>query len=123
MTLRYESGILAEREGFEPSVRLPVHLISSQAPSTTRSPLQVRFGREAGGIWQPARGVSTTDDRRRCAASFCAKSAWIWRVSRAQATPRWASSVARVGSTCSTAVVARGLRAVHQAWACASVHA
>ena len=31
----------AEREGFEPSVQLPVHLISSQAPSTTRSPLQV----------------------------------------------------------------------------------
>ena len=25
---------LAEREGFEPPVRFPVHLISSQAPST-----------------------------------------------------------------------------------------
>src|SRR5262245_5941835 len=33
---------LAEREGFEPSVRLPVHMISSHAPSATRSPLQVR---------------------------------------------------------------------------------
>jgi hypothetical protein len=29
----------AEREGFEPSVRLPVHMISSHAPSATRSPL------------------------------------------------------------------------------------
>ncbi len=28
-------------EGFEPSVRLPVHMISSHAPSATRSPLQV----------------------------------------------------------------------------------
>ena len=27
-------NLLAEREGFEPPVRLPVHLISSQAPST-----------------------------------------------------------------------------------------
>ena len=30
---------LAEREGFEPPVRFPVHLISSQAPSTARPPL------------------------------------------------------------------------------------
>jgi hypothetical protein len=28
------SAGLAEREGFEPPVRFPVHLISSQAPST-----------------------------------------------------------------------------------------
>ena len=27
-------NLLAEREGFEPPVRFPVHLISSQAPST-----------------------------------------------------------------------------------------
>jgi len=32
-------GSLAEREGFEPSVRLPVHMISSHAPSASRSPL------------------------------------------------------------------------------------
>jgi hypothetical protein len=32
----------AEREGFEPSVRLPVHMISSHAPSATRSPLLSR---------------------------------------------------------------------------------
>ena len=31
----------AEREGFEPSVQLPVHMISSHAPSASRSPLQV----------------------------------------------------------------------------------
>ena len=35
--------LLAEREGFEPSVRLPAHLISNQAPSATRSPLQVKI--------------------------------------------------------------------------------
>src|SRR6185369_10421118 len=32
--------ISAEREGFEPSVRLPAHMISNHAPSATRSPLQ-----------------------------------------------------------------------------------
>src|SRR5687768_9223651 len=32
---------LAERGGFEPPVRLPVHGISSAAPSATRTPLQV----------------------------------------------------------------------------------
>ncbi len=29
-----------EREGFEPSVQLPAHRISSAAPSATRTPLQ-----------------------------------------------------------------------------------
>ena len=43
---RQRAHVVAEREGFEPSVRLPVHLISSQAPSATRSPLQV--GRALG---------------------------------------------------------------------------
>ena len=38
----------AEREGFEPSVRLPVHMISNHAPSATRSSLQ--------GPRQPRRG-------------------------------------------------------------------
>ena len=33
-------GALAEREGFEPSVRLPLHTLSKRAPSTTRTPLQ-----------------------------------------------------------------------------------
>ena len=36
-------GLLAEREGFEPSVRLPVHVISSHAPSATRSPFHNPF--------------------------------------------------------------------------------
>lgn len=35
-----EPHTLAESEGFEPPVPLPVHLISSQAPSTTRTALQ-----------------------------------------------------------------------------------
>ena len=35
--------VLAEREGFEPPVRFPVHLISSQAPSTGLGHLSARF--------------------------------------------------------------------------------
>jgi hypothetical protein len=31
---------MAEREGFEPSERLPAHVISNHAPSATRSPLR-----------------------------------------------------------------------------------
>jgi hypothetical protein len=31
---------MAEREGFEPPVRLPVHMISNHAHSTTLSPLR-----------------------------------------------------------------------------------
>src|SRR5512138_1777785 len=39
-------GLLAERVGFEPTVRLPVHMISSHAPSAARSPLpESRGGR------------------------------------------------------------------------------
>ena len=37
-------GKSAEREGFEPSVRLPVHMISNHAPSATRSSLRVVAG-------------------------------------------------------------------------------
>jgi hypothetical protein len=33
----------AEREGFEPSVRLPAHTLSKRAPSATRTPLQCLF--------------------------------------------------------------------------------
>jgi hypothetical protein len=33
------SELSAEREGFEPSVPLQVHMISNHAPSATRSPL------------------------------------------------------------------------------------
>ena len=34
---------MAEREGFEPSIRLPVYTRSRRAPSTTRPPLRVRM--------------------------------------------------------------------------------
>src|SRR2546427_10186873 len=34
-------GLLAEREGFEPSVQFPVHTLSKRAPSTTRTSLRV----------------------------------------------------------------------------------
>jgi hypothetical protein len=32
-------SLLAERMGFEPTVRLPAHTLSKRAPSTTRTPL------------------------------------------------------------------------------------
>jgi hypothetical protein len=59
-------GASAEREGFEPSVRLPVHLISSQAPSTTRSPLQMYILARSGR--NLAAGGGGVNGRRRCAA-------------------------------------------------------
>ena len=34
---------MAEREGFEPSVQLPVHTLSRRAPSTARTSLQVVY--------------------------------------------------------------------------------
>ena len=46
-----EAG-LAEREGFEPSIRFPVYTLSKRAPSATRPPLRralVRAGEAAGG--------------------------------------------------------------------------
>ena len=33
------SFLMAEREGFEPSIRFPVYTLSKRAPSTTRPPL------------------------------------------------------------------------------------
>ena len=38
------AGVEAEREGFEPSIELPLYSISSAAPSTTRPPLQRLMG-------------------------------------------------------------------------------
>ncbi len=38
---------MAERVGFEPTVRLPAQLISSQSHSTTLAPLRARFRRLA----------------------------------------------------------------------------
>jgi hypothetical protein len=43
---------MADRVGFEPTVPLPAHLISNQAPSTTRSSLR-------GGTWQRPSTLST----------------------------------------------------------------
>ena len=42
-SLHLQQMKLAEREGFEPPVRFPVHLISSQAPSTGLGHLSVGF--------------------------------------------------------------------------------
>src|SRR5690606_27439987 len=39
--------LMAEREGFEPPVPFPAHLISSQAHSATLSPLRPGAGRKA----------------------------------------------------------------------------
>ncbi len=44
---------MAEREGFEPSVRLPAHVISNHAPSATRSPLRNKFALENQSFIQP----------------------------------------------------------------------
>src|SRR5690606_16529655 len=49
VVVRWASAVascFAERAGFEPAVRLPVHMISNHAPSASRSPLQagVRSG-------------------------------------------------------------------------------
>ena len=34
-------GLVAEREGFEPSKQFPVYTLSKRAPSATRPPLQL----------------------------------------------------------------------------------
>ena len=36
---------MAEREGFEPSVELPLHSISNAAPSSTRPSLRIEIGK------------------------------------------------------------------------------
>ncbi len=40
---------MAEREGFEPSVRLHVHTLSRRAPSTAQTSLQTQSYHSAGG--------------------------------------------------------------------------
>src|SRR5437868_2571496 len=47
----------AEREGFEPSVRLRAHMISNHAPSATRSSLRVRANRKSRTLATPAGGA------------------------------------------------------------------
>ena len=46
-----EGGVMAEREGFEPSIRLPVYTLSRRAPSTTRPPL--RWSKWLYGVCRP----------------------------------------------------------------------
>ena len=46
---------LAEREGFEPSVQLPVQLLSRQLPSATRAPLLTSFSCQSHAEWRRAR--------------------------------------------------------------------
>ncbi len=53
--------VMAEGEGFEPPVRLPARLISSQVPSTTQPPFRLR-------------GIIRTFDRT--ASEFSADGAW-----------------------------------------------
>ena len=43
-SLKLSSKNMAEGVGFEPTVRLPVRLISSQVPSTTQPPFQPKIG-------------------------------------------------------------------------------
>ena len=54
---RVFAGCLAEEEGFEPSVVLPLRLISSQVHSTTLPPLRIRF-RLSKAVFYQARKVS-----------------------------------------------------------------
>ena len=43
---------MAEREGFEPSVRFPAHTLSRRAPSTARSSLQVEKIRDYAIVYR-----------------------------------------------------------------------
>ncbi len=54
---RIFTDLLAEEEGFEPSVVLPLRLISSQVHSTTLPPLRIRFCLSKAVFYQ-ARSVS-----------------------------------------------------------------
>src|SRR5262245_57590735 len=47
--------VLAEREGFEPPIRLPVCRISSAVLSTTQPPLQASVGRDISRRWPGTR--------------------------------------------------------------------
>ena len=57
---------MAERVGFEPTVRFPPHTLSKRAPSATRTPLRgkrVRGCRDAGGMIVCRGGVVNARDR------------------------------------------------------------
>ncbi len=57
-------GKMAEREGFEPSVPLRVHMISNHAHSTTLSPLRGPGRRVVGHAGCVAKGASREESRR-----------------------------------------------------------
>ena len=76
---------LAEREGFEPSVPLRIHMISNHAPSATRSSLHVAVGNlDAGdsGVAAFLRAISTrAQGRARKMLLICARrSVWLHQV-------------------------------------------
>ena len=60
-----ESGWVAERVGFEPTVQLPVRRISSAVLSTTQPPLRSRFG-DAGRLAAAGRGRRSSSERPLC---------------------------------------------------------
>ena len=46
----FDEAVLAEREGFEPSVGFPLHTLSKRAPSTTRTSLRIWNQQVASGL-------------------------------------------------------------------------
>lgn len=53
-------NLLADREGFEPSIRFPVYTLSRRAPSTTRPPVRrAAYDRRAGDFQGPIRRLCT----------------------------------------------------------------
>ena len=63
---------MAEREGFEPSVRVSVHTLSRRAPSATRTPLQVLFFEHIWSKKERAR-VNQNGDGRNAIGRFLPK--------------------------------------------------
>ena len=61
---------MAEGVGFEPTVRLPVLLISSQMPLTTQPPFQTHFGVSAGAVLATDSRLYTTTGYALAASCF-----------------------------------------------------
>src|SRR5438093_11008144 len=61
---RAQAGSVAERVGFEPTVRFPPHTLSKRAPSATRTPLRGKrvlgLTESAAMIDRPWGGVNAT---------------------------------------------------------------
>ena len=102
---------MAEREGFEPSIRLPVYTRSRRAPSTTRPPLRSRrrrglaaasgggrplAGRAAGRKRGARAGTAACGRKVAAAASGCgprARTGWTTR----RVCPNWVVKAVRFG--------------------------